>query len=162
KAAELVTTARHGARAARTSFLASVSHEMRTPLNGVIGGTRPPEATHPGAGATDHRGGVRSPGGALLQANAGYLDGAQVTASKLTIEPITFSLRTTLTESLRPLTPAADVKGLLVRIGVADEVPDTLVGDPVRLRQIVVNLVSNAIKFTDDGEIEVRLTLEPG
>src|SRR5262249_12837294 len=105
---------------------------------------------------------VRSSAETLLQLIDEVLDISKLEASKLTIEPVTFALRATLAEALRPLTPAADLKGLLLKIRVADEVPATLVGAPVRLRQIVVNLVSNAIKFTDDGEIDVRLTLEPG
>jgi two-component system, sensor histidine kinase and response regulator len=162
KAAEAVEAARTRARAAKTSFLADVSHEMRTPLNGVIGGTRLLESTELSAAQRHHVAMVRTSAETLLQLIDEILDVSKLEASKLTIEPITFSLRATLTEALRPLTPAADVKGLLLKVRVTDEVPDTLVGDPVRLRQIVVNLVSNAIKFTDDGEIEVRLTLEPG
>jgi two-component system, sensor histidine kinase and response regulator len=162
KAAQRVDTARNRARAAKTSFLANVSHEMRTPLNGVIGGTRLLESTELSAAQRHHVAMVRNSAETLLQLVDEILDVSKLEASKLTIEPITFSLRATLAEALRPLTPAADIKGLLLRMRVSDEVPDTLVGDPVRLRQIVVNLVSNAIKFTDDGEIEVRLTLEPG
>jgi two-component system, sensor histidine kinase and response regulator len=162
KGAEVVDAARNRARAAKTSFLANVSHEMRTPLNGVIGGTRLLESTELSAAQRHHVAMVRTSAETLLQLIDEILDVSKLEASKLTIEPITFALRATLTEALRPLTPAADIKGLLLKIRVADEVPDTLVGDPVRLRQIVVNLVSNAIKFTDDGEIEVRLTLEPG
>src|SRR5262249_783680 len=125
KAAELVTATRHRARVARTSFLASVSHEMRTPLNGVIGGTRLLESTELSAAQRHHVAMVRSSAEALLQLIDEILDVSKLEASKLTIEPTTFSLRTTLSESVRPLTPAADLKGLLVRIGVADEVPDT-------------------------------------
>src|SRR5262249_22729322 len=162
KAAEAVEAARNRARAAKTSFVANVSHEMRTPLNGVIGGTRLLESTELSAAQRHHVAMIRSSAETLLQLIDEILDVSKLEASKLTIEPITFALRATLAEALRPPTPAADIKGLLLKIRVADEVPDTLVGDPVRLRQIVVNLVSNAIKFTDDGEIEVRLTLEPG
>jgi two-component system sensor histidine kinase/response regulator len=162
KAADAVDASRDRARAAKTAFLANVSHEMRTPLNGVIGGTRLLESTELSAAQRHHVAMVRSSAETLLQLIEEILDVSKLEANKLTIEPIAFALRATLTESLRPLTPAADVKGLLLRMRVADEVPDTLVGDPVRLRQIVVNLVSNAIKFTDDGEIEVRLTVEPG
>jgi len=162
KAVEVVDAARHRTRAAKTTFLANVSHELRTPLNGVIGGTRLLESTELSPAQRHHVTLIRSSTEALLQLIDEILDVTKLEASKLTIEPVAFALRATLAESLRPLTPAADIKGLLLRIRAADEVPDALVGDPVRLRQIVVNLVSNAIKFTDDGEIEVRVTLEPG
>ena len=162
KAAEAVTAARQHARAAQTAFLANVSHELRTPLNGVIGGTQLLEASDLSPAQRHHVGMVRDSAQSLLQLIEEILDVSKLEASKLTLEPIAFSLRATLTESVRPLTPRADMKGLLLRVRVADEVPDALVGDPIRLRQIVVNLVGNAIKFTEDGEIEVAVDLEPG
>ena len=162
KAAEAVTAARQHARAAQTAFLANVSHELRTPVNGVIGGTQLLEATELSLAQRHHVSMVRDSAQTLLQLIEEILDVSKLEASKLTIEPIAFSLRATLTESVRPLTPRADMKGLLLRVRVADEVPDALVGDPGRLRQIVVNLVGNAIKFTEDGEIEVGVALEPG
>jgi CheY-like chemotaxis protein/anti-sigma regulatory factor (Ser/Thr protein kinase) len=105
---------------------------------------------------------IRASAETLLQLVEQILDVSKLEASKLTIERIPFAPRATLAEALRPLTPRADRKGLLLRLHVEDSVPDALVGDPVRLRQIVVNLVDNAIKFTDDGEVEVRAVVEPG
>ena len=138
-----------------------MSHELRTPLNGVIGGTRLLETTELSPAQRHHVSMVRESAETLLGLVDEILDFAKLEASKLTIEPIAFSLRATLAEALRPLTPRADVKGLVLRMHVEDDVPDALIGDPVRLRQIVVNLVGNAIKFTEDGEVEVRMSLDP-
>ena len=159
--ADAVDVARRTARAAQTTFLANVSHELRTPLNGVIGGTRLLETTELSPAQRHHVSMVRESAETLLGLVDEILDFAKLEASKLTIEPIAFSLRATLAEALRPLTPRADVKGLVLRMHVEDDVPDALIGDPVRLRQIVVNLVGNAIKFTEDGEVEVRMSLDP-
>jgi signal transduction histidine kinase/CheY-like chemotaxis protein len=161
KMADALRATRRRAREAQTAVLANVSHELRTPLNGVIGGTRLLESTDLTPAQRHHVAMVRSSAEAMLGLIEDVLDFSKLEASKLTIEPIAFALRATLAESLRPLTPRADAKGLVLRVRVAADVPDALVGDSVRLRQIVVNLVANAIKFTDDGEVELRATLEP-
>ena len=162
KAAEVFRAARRRARQAQASLLANVSHELRTPLNGVIGGTRLLEFTELSPAQRHHVATVRGSAEMLLRLIEEILDFSKLEAKKLTIEPVAFSLRATLAESVRPLTPRADAKDLVLRVRVAPEVPDALVADPGRLRQIVVNLVGNAIKFTDDGEVELLATLEAG
>jgi len=162
KAVDAFRAVRRRTRQAQTVVLANVSHELRTPLNGVIGGTRLLESTELTQAQRHHVAMVRGSAEAMLGLIDEVLDFSKLEASKLTIEPIAFALRATLAESVRPLTPRADAKGLVLRVRVAADVPDALVGDSVRLRQIVTNLVANAIKFTDDGEVELRATLEPG
>src|SRR5262249_56000556 len=124
----------------------------RTPLNGIIGGTRLLESTDLNPAQRHHTALIRTSAETLLQLVEEFLDVSKLEADKLTIELIPFALRTTLAETLRPLTPRAHVKGLILRLCVDDEVPDTLIGDPARLRQILVNLVGNAINFTEDVE----------
>src|SRR5204862_6289099 len=160
KAAEVFRAARRRARQAQASLLANVSHELRTPLNGVIGGTRLLEFTELSPAQRHHVATVRGSAEMLLRLIEEILDFSKLEAKKLTIEPVAFSLRATLAESVRPLTPRADAKDLVLRVRVAPEVPDALVADPGRLRQIVVNLVGNAIKFTDDGEVVLAVTVE--
>ncbi len=162
KAADVLRAARRRARQAQASLLANVSHELRTPLNGVIGGSRLLESTDLNPAQRHHVATVRGSAETLLRLIEEILDFSKLEAKKLTIEPVAFSLRATLAESVRPLTPRADAKDLVLRVRVAPEVPDALVADPGRLRQIVVNLVGNAIKFTDNGEVELRATLEAG
>jgi len=162
RASEAVAAARRRDMALRTTFLANVSHELRTPLNGVIGGTRLLESTDLNPAQRHHVGIVRVSAETVLQLVEEILDVAKLEVNKLHIDSTPFPLRATLAEALRPITPRADVKGLVLRLRVEDEVPEALIGDPVRLRQIIVNLVENAIKFTQDGEIEVRASVEPG
>src|SRR5262249_56293431 len=103
--------------------------------------------------------GVTAEGG--WERGGGVVEVGKVEVNKLHTDSTPFPVRATLAEALRPITPRADVKGLVLRLRVEDEVPEALIGDPVRLRQIIVNLVENAIKFTQDGEIEVRASVEP-
>jgi CheY-like chemotaxis protein len=105
---------------------------------------------------------IRDSGDALLTVINDILDFSKIEAGKLAISPVDFLLRDCITDSLHTLVSRADDKGLKLLCRVAPEVPDELVGDPGRLRQIVVNLVGNAIKFTARGEVAVEVMLEPG
>jgi signal transduction histidine kinase/CheY-like chemotaxis protein len=137
----------------KSDFLANMSHEIRTPLNGIIGMTElaldadaPPEIQ-------DHLNLVKSSADHLLMVINDILDFSKIEAGKLDLELTEFSLRDTLDDTLATLANRAHKKGLELADHVFADVPDALVGDPHRLRQIVVNLIGNAIKFTDCGEV---------
>jgi len=148
------------ASAAKSEFLANMSHEMRTPLHGILGmlqlaldGERLPERSRQLEMA-------RRSAEALLSTIEGILDFSKIEARKIELEPVYFSVRELVTDTIKALAVSAADKGLPIAFDVAADVPDRLWGDPVRLRQIVVNLVGNSIKFTNSGEIVVRVHSE--
>src|ERR1051326_3812526 len=145
------------ASAAKSEVLANMSHEMRTPLHGILGmlqlaidGERSPERVRQLEMAR------RSADG-LLGTIEGILDFSRIEARRIALEPIYFSIRELVTDTVKALAVSAAEKGLAMSFGVTAAVPDRLWGDPVRLRQILVNLLGNAIKFTASGEIVVRV-----
>jgi signal transduction histidine kinase/ActR/RegA family two-component response regulator len=142
---------------AKSEFLANMSHEIRTPMNGIIGMTDLALTTPLSSTQRDYLDTVRHSAGSLLVIINDILDFSKIEAGKLQIDAVDFSLRTLLDDTLKPLTVRAEEKHLSLTADVGAEVPDALVGDPLRLRQVLVNLVSNAVKFTDTGEIVVRV-----
>ncbi|MGH9798600.1 MAG: response regulator, partial [Candidatus Polarisedimenticolia bacterium] len=145
---------------AKSEFLANMSHEIRTPLNGIIGMTELALDTGLTVEQREYVGLVKSSADSLLTVINDILDFSKIEAGRLEIEAVGFSLREALRDTLKPLELRARGKGIPLRSAVAKEAPDGLVGDVGRLRQILVNLVGNAIKFTDRGEIEVRIAVE--
>ncbi len=144
----------------RSQFLANVSHELRTPMNAVIGFAELLYETPITAPQKEYLEAIQSSARVQLALINDVLDFAKLESNKVVLETLQFKLRDVLERSISILGISSAQKGLTIETTIDDRVPQHLIGDPLRLQQILTNLISNAIKFTDKGKIEIFVSLQ--
>ena len=152
-------TAAEGANSAKTDFLANMSHEIRTPMSGVIGNAQLLRFTDLSEEQSKYLTNIETDAKNLMSLINDVLDISKIEAGKLELESAPFSLRSSVAQLIKSQEARVMVKGLSLVHEIADDVPDSLFGDQLRLKQILYNLVGNAIKFTSKGEIRIRVDL---
>lgn len=141
----------------KSQFLANMSHEIRTPMNGIVGFLELLQRTNLSSEQKEYIREAKSASEILLYLINDILDFSKIEAGKLTVEKTSFSVRVAVEDAVSMIIPKANEKKIKINIHVAKDVPEEIESDPARLRQIINNLVSNAVKFTDKGEINIRV-----
>ncbi|WP_035301862.1 response regulator [Clostridium sp. DL-VIII] len=146
------------ANIAKSQFIANMSHEIRTPMNGIFGFLELLQSTDLSTEQREFIREAKSASDILLDIVNDILDFSKIEAKKLTMENIKFNLRTTIEDAVSLIAPKAATKGIELYAMIKSGVPEEVIGDPSRLRQILNNLISNAVKFTTEGEISVSVS----
>ena len=157
--AEKATRVAEGAMQAKQQFLSNMSHEIRTPMNAIIGFTKVIMRTNLTVKQNEYLNAIKLSGDALIVLIDDILDLAKVDSGKMTFEKIPFKIKSTVSAMLQLFEPKILEKNLQLIKEYDDKIPDFIIGDPVRLHQIILNLVSNAVKFTSKGKVIVRVDL---
>jgi signal transduction histidine kinase/CheY-like chemotaxis protein len=145
---------------AKSEFLANMSHELRTPMNGIIGMTELALGTDLTAEQGEYLSTVMFSANAMMRVVNDVLDFSKIEAKKLKLDPISFNVADCVSEAVKTLAAEAHQKGLELLCDLGTNIPETVVGDPYRVRQILLNLLGNAIKFTEKGEVVVRVDVD--
>lgn len=149
------------AAVAKSAFLANMSHEIRTPMNGVIGFTELLQASDLAPTQRQQVDMIADSGRTMMRLLNDILDISKIEAGQMQIAAEPFDLRHLLRGVVRLMEPSAHTKNLEVRTKISDDTPERIVGDPLRLRQILLNLVGNAIKFTEHGHVAIAISVDP-
>ena len=145
---------------AKSNFLATVSHELRTPLNGILGMARVLQVTELDEAQREHVGVIRSSGEALLQIINDILDLSKIEAGRVELDEVDVEIEQLIDETIKLLAPTAFAKGLEFAVYVDPRLPQQMRGDPLRIRQVLINLIGNAIKFTSTGSVMLQARYE--
>ncbi|HWZ45288.1 MAG TPA: ATP-binding protein [Candidatus Saccharimonadales bacterium] len=154
---EAAKTAAEAANLAKSRFLANMSHEIRTPMHGILGMAQLAMNSEKTRESHEYISMLRNTAEGLLLVLNDILDSSKIEAGKVTLESVPFLLRQVIEQARQIIAPQADAKGLKLTCLVAEDVPEWLAGDPARLRQVLVNLIGNAVKFTESGTVALAV-----